>query len=386
MVRQERREEIRKDKTPYKCVACGTVWVSQIALDTHMASSLECAATYLEKEERAQQPQSASYRPKVRPANPRIPTLKNRITPQAKELKIELARMIAAQDGIASEDRVMPRQGRMFVTPGMARYWLAFNGNNVEPSYERVEEYAQEMASGRWYDSRNPICFRDNGDLCSGQHRLLGHHYTDTGFEYQIELGVTEEEEAVIDIGRKRTIANFLSRGGNIDNHRSVANAATILWAHDEFAVPFNGVRTFRSRPTTVQGVILPFVRKHPEIEEAVRIVHGQYKAATRLLKGEGPAAALYVLMERSPSHLARGNNIKLTEFWSLLASGQMLQVGNPIYALREQLINGVSNPKFKLDTVEVMAKAIKAFNDFIANRKRKTVMWRKDEDFPRVI
>jgi 5-methylthioribose kinase len=56
------------------------------------------------------------------------------------------------------------------------------------------------------------------------------------------------------------------------------------------------------------------------------------------------------------------------------------------VYALREQLINAASNPKLKLDTIEVMAKTIKTFNDFVMNRKRKTVMWRKDEDFPRVI
>lgn len=389
MVRQERRADIRKDKTPYKCIACESVWVSQEALDNHMSSSLECAAVYVKKEEAAaaqrekRDEQAANKGRTTMQQGNRYLRISERLTPVRKELKIDMARMLIAQTDIPLEDRVMPRQGRMYVTPGMARYWMKFNGNNVEPSYERVEEYAQEMEAGRWYDSRNPICFRDNGDLCSGQHRLLMHHYTDTGFEYQIELGVTEEEEAVIDIGRKRTIANFLSRGNKIDNHRHVAICATILWSHDEFPIPFNGIRTFRGRPQTVQGVILPYVRKHPEIEEAVSLVHAQYKAAARLLKGIGPAAALYVLMSRSQ---ANHRDRKINEFWGLLSSGQMLQTGDPIYALREQLINGASNPKMKLDTTEVMAKAIKAFNDFVANRRRKTVMWRKDEVFPRVV
>ena len=375
MVRQERREAIIKGRTPYKCAGCGSVWVSQTALDNHINKSPQCAPN-----QRIQQEEKTGKRDMRRQIDQRGGN--NRFSaPSAKELRIDIARMIAAQDGIAPEDRVMPRQGRMYVTPGMARYWLAFNGNNVEPSYDRVEEYAREMAAGRWFDSRNPICFRDNGDLCSGQHRLLGHHYTDTGFEYQIELGVTEEEEAVIDIGRKRTIANFLSRGNNIENHRSVAAAATLLWAHDEFDVPFNGVRTFRSRPQTVQGVIVPFVRNHPEIEEAVKIVSTHYKAASRLLKGLGPAATLYVLLSRSRAHES-----KILQFWRLLSSGEMLSVGNPIYALREQLINSASNSKARLDTLEVLAKTIKSYNDYIANRKRKSVVWRKDENFPQVM
>lgn len=376
MVRQERREAIRKDKTPYKCEVCGTIWVSQVALDNHILKTPQCVAP--EPVSTVQDKTGEQYMRKTLD----IRGGKNRITaPSARELRIDIARMIAAQDGIAPEDRIMPRQGRQYVTPGMARYWLAFNGNNVEPSYERVEEYAREMAAGRWFDSRNPICFRDNGDLCSGQHRLLGHYYTNTGFEYQVELGVTEEEEAVIDIGRKRTIANFLSRGGKIENHRSVATAATILWSHDEFVVPFNGVRFFRGRPQTVQGVILPFVRKHPEIEEAVKTVNAYYKPASRLLRGMGTAAALYVLLSRSREHES-----KLEKFWSLLSSGEMLRIGSPIYALREQLINSASNPKARMDTIEVIAKTIKGYNDYVENRQRKSIVWRKDEIFPQVV
>ena len=45
---------------------------------------------------------------------------------------------------------------------------------------------------------------------------MLMLHYTDKGLEFQIELDVTDEEEAAMDIGRKRTVANFLSRGKQI--------------------------------------------------------------------------------------------------------------------------------------------------------------------------
>ena len=383
MVRQERREATSRGRTPYKCAACKTVWVTQDALDNHLELVQQCAEVYQRKLEEAEARMKTGDADVRRMGGRPAVTGSDRISPQPKGLKAEMARLIDTQDGIASEDRVMPRQGRMYVTPGIARFWLGFNGSNVEPSYERIETYCQDMEAGRWVDSRTPICFRENGDLCNGQHRLLMHHYTDTGYEYQIELNVTEEEEASMDIGRKRTIANFLSRGGQIENHRNVASAATTLWAHDQFAIPFNGVRTFRARPQTSQTVIVKFVSEHPEIEAAVRTVRNKYRPAARLLKGDAAAGVLYILMSRSNMP---GIERKIQDFWTLLSSGQMMKEGSPVYALREQLINAASNPKLKLDTIEVMAKTIKAFNDFVTNRNRKNVMWRKDEDFPRVI
>ena len=383
MVRQERREATSRGRTPYKCAACKTVWVTQDALNNHLELVQQCAEVYQRKLEEAEARMKTGGADVRRIGGRPAVTGSDRISPQPKVLKTEMARLIDTQDGIASEDRVMPRQGRMYVTPGIARFWLGFNGSNVEPSYERIETYCQDMEAGRWVDSRTPICFRENGDLCNGQHRLLMHHYTDTGYEYQIELNVTEEEEASMDIGRKRTIANFLSRGGQIENHRNVASAATTLWAHDHFAIPFNGTRTFRARPQTSQTVIVKFVSEHPEIEAAVRTVRNKYRPASRLLKGDAAAGVLYILMSRSN---VPGIERKIQDFWTLLSSGQMMKEGSPVYALREQLINAASNPKLKLDTIEVMAKTIKAFNDFVTNRNRKNVMWRKDEDFPRVI
>ena len=385
MVRKERADYIKRDRSQHKCDGCGQVWVSDRALKTHqttcapMQEQLVRAQSHL-KNRRATSASPGPFR--WQGMGGYIREI-DRITPSNKELKIAMQRYINATDGIDVKDQVMPQDGRMYVTPGMAQFWLQFNGNNVEPSYDRVEEYAQEMAAGRWYDSRQPICFRDNGDLCSGQHRLLAHVYTETGFEYRIELGVTKEQESVIDIGRKRTIANFLSRGGAIKYHRQVAQAASALWSHDSFPIPFNGARKYRARPQPNQTVIVPYVSSHPEIEEAAVIMQEQYRPATRLLtKGAsiGAAAALYVLMQRNPE------NDELThKFWSLLASGEMLTVGSPIYALREQLITSISNTKSSMDGLEKMAKTIKAFNDFAAGRARKSIVWRIDEPFPLV-
>ena len=363
------------------------VWVSQAALDRHLELAPACKSVYLQKQREAEMriktgPQDMR-RQHGRTTSGYSKTGEARITPQPKGLRAEMTRLIDAQSGIAPEDRVMPRQGRMYVTPGIARFWLGFNGSNVEPSYERIEAYCQEMEAGRWVDSRAPICFMANGDLCNGQHRLLMLHYTDKGFEFQIELDVTDEEEAAMDIGRKRTVANFLSRGKQIENHRSVATAAATLWAHDQFAVPFNGIRLYRSRPQASQSVIISYVKKHAEIEEAVRTVRNKYRNATRLLKGDATAGAIYVLLQRSRRP---GIERRIDEFWTLLSTGEMLQEGNPIYALREQLINTASNTKLRVDTIEIMAKTIKAYNDFVAGRKRKSARWGKDEDFPRVL
>ena len=114
-----------------------------------------------------------------------------------------------------------------------------------------------------------------------------------------------------------------------------------------------------------------------------MRTVRNKYRNATRLLKGDATAGAIYVLLQRSRRP---GIERRIDEFWTLLSTGEMLQEGNPIYALREQLINTASNTKLRVDTIEIMAKTIKAYNDFVAGRKRKSARWGKDEDFPRVL
>lgn len=394
MVRK-RGEVIIKDRTPHKCGGCQQVWVSENALNAH---TKECAL-YIEKAEAAIQAASAipdvsysldmsnvPYRKRASGGRAGRFHTEDRIVPSTRALKtdIQYLQSQAAEAGIAEEDRVMPREGRMYVTPGMARFWLFFNKNNIEPAYDRIEEYAQEMLAGRWYDSRSPICFRDNGNLCQGQNRLLAHYYTGTGFEYLIATGVTEEEEAVMDIGRKRTVANFLSRGGKIDHHRYVSTVAGILWSHDAFPQPFNGVRTFRARPVATQSVIMPFVQDHPEIEDTVRTIYNDYRPAARLVnKGQTGivlTSALWILMSR------RWDRTAVEAFWQGVASGNMIAAGEPVYALREQLIRASANPQLvRTDSIETMARVIKAFNDHMSGKTRKLVVWREGEPFPSV-
>ena len=139
MVRQERREAVRRDRTPYKCIACETIWVSQDALDKHLELVPQCAEVYRRKLAEAEERALIASNADIKRMGGHPAIANERITPRPKGLKAEMVRLIDTQDGIAPEDRVMPRQGRMYVTPGIARFWLGFNGSNVEPSYERIE-------------------------------------------------------------------------------------------------------------------------------------------------------------------------------------------------------------------------------------------------------
>ena len=60
------------------------------------------------------------------------------------------------------------------LTPGMAREWMTrdYKGNR-SIRQKAVDEYARDMAAGKWDLPTDAIAFNDAGDLLNGRHRLL---------------------------------------------------------------------------------------------------------------------------------------------------------------------------------------------------------------------
>lgn len=58
------------------------------------------------------------------------------------------------------------------VTPALAKIWLYQNKNNRSVRNQVVDNYAEQMKSGKWDLTGQGITFDENGDLIDGQHRL----------------------------------------------------------------------------------------------------------------------------------------------------------------------------------------------------------------------
>lgn len=102
-------------------------------------------------------------------------------TMERRSLLIGLASLFVASPAIVCASSIMPVKAwklqpivkRMWVTPEMAKEWLATTALNRRPVQHVVDRYAQKMRAGQWFDETGDCIWRSpNGRLLDGQHRL----------------------------------------------------------------------------------------------------------------------------------------------------------------------------------------------------------------------
>jgi hypothetical protein len=107
------------------------------------------------------------------------------------------------------------------VTPLLAGVWLEKvnpKHRNRKVSERIVDEYAMVMAEGEWSASASQISFTVDGALDNGQHRLhaitraweLLDQPADFGIPMGVLRGTREDDFLKIDVGRSRTVSQFL--------------------------------------------------------------------------------------------------------------------------------------------------------------------------------
>ena len=100
-------------------------------------------------------------------------------------------------------------QDNVLITPDIARYLLAnHNGKNRHISEAAVAKYARDMKANRWRDTGERITFDSNGNLVSGQHRLLACIEANTNFTVDIKFGLDPLAREATDTGRSRSAAD----------------------------------------------------------------------------------------------------------------------------------------------------------------------------------
>lgn len=100
------------------------------------------------------------------------------------------------------------------VTPDVARVMLTRNKNNRILKVKRVQRYSDDMKTGNWTLSTDPICFDKDGNLLNGQHRLNAVIQADVPVLMTVAYDVPND--AVIDKGLERNTGDALYMRGKI--------------------------------------------------------------------------------------------------------------------------------------------------------------------------
>jgi hypothetical protein len=101
----------------------------------------------------------------------------------------------------------------VIVTPETAGHWLTtVNTKNRNFKPRAVEQYANDMKSGKWTPSR--IIFYQDGVLCDGQNRLAAVVQSGVPVAFDILVGASYDEGVNIDMGVKRKQGDSLKLQG----------------------------------------------------------------------------------------------------------------------------------------------------------------------------
>ncbi|MGW4126250.1 hypothetical protein [Nocardia sp. NPDC004711] len=214
----------------------------------------------------------------------------------------------------------------MDVDSAQARRWLERNPNNRPIRQARVQQYYDDMVSGRWRFNGEAIKFGPDGELLDGQHRLQAIART-TGMRFPMLIvrGLSPDTQVTMDQGAKRTPSDQLTITGITSHNTSMVAAALrvyMVWMEGNLfgdIVRGAGVSTTR---------VVEFATAYPELVT----IADRFTVVAKRLKAR-PAVACAVAMRLSEIDAPAA-----AEFVRLWDSGAGLAADSPILALRDRL------------------------------------------------
>lgn len=273
------------------------------------------------------------------------------------------------------------------VTPDLAERWLGFNTWNRNKKHRRIDVLVDAMLRGEWHLSPDAIAFRgfltgrgkNAPILLNGQHRLEAVVESDTEQDFIVVEGLDLEHQLDMDTGSRRSFGDQLKLRGETD----VANLAAVTRLAFLGSQGPSYLRGNNIQPTYAQ-LTAYFDRNAESLREAVG-------AAWPIYRQLGGRFVVYSYTHHLLAGL-KGETVNedLAHFFKTLETGENLELGNPIYVIRQQLIAmnaRTTATRAKPPPAHQIALLIKAWNAYRDGAYVSNITWRsgglKPEPFP---
>lgn len=169
--------------------------------------------------------------------------------------------------------------GVELITPEKASVYLAQNFDNNRPkSKEWVKELVREMKSDLFKLSVDAIGFDVCGRLINGQHRLTAVIESGKPQPFIVARNLPVETAQLIDVGKKRTMAQRITIGGT---RMTEKQCALVRNAMVDYQSSHNGTVIFADKI-------------HDKLVEKIFLQHQDYLLNPRILKFEGRGSAFW--------------------------------------------------------------------------------------------
>jgi hypothetical protein len=248
------------------------------------------------------------------------------------------------------------------VTPTKAETWLAANKRNRHVNKAWVEDIAAALRRGE-YKPLAPIAFDWNGVLIDGQHRLLAIIESGVTIKLWVAHNVDPDTQQVIDTGRKRRLADELHMQG-IPNAALLAAMVVLVYRAEQHTL-----RTTSAHPTIPEGLAL--LSRHPNLPMSIPAARG---VSARL---GGPPSIYGFLHYHFASIESDDAQEDADYFFEHLGTGEGLEPGDPLLALRRLLERARQDPSNTLTQATRMAVFIKAWNAFRSGEPIQKLYWK---------
>jgi hypothetical protein len=246
---------------------------------------------------------------------------------------------------------------REWVSPDLARDWLAVNTHNRYVRKGLVRALAADMEAGDWRENGETIKLASDGRVIDGQHRLLAISESGVGQWMLVVRGLPMSSQDTVDTGQRRSFADVLAmrREANASRLSSVVRRA-LLWDRGERGV---GLRSpaISNVPTIPQQ--LAFLERHPGLRESTAeglAVRRRFRFIADSVLGH--CHWLFSNIDEEDCGY----------FYSRLADGANLAVDHPIAVLRKTTME-YRNHRVRLSTDMTTAYTIKTWNFYRAGR-----------------
>jgi hypothetical protein len=256
------------------------------------------------------------------------------------------------------------------ITPEQATKLLKGNTANRSIRPKLVEQYARDMATGAWKMNGEAIVMNGR-TLIDGQHRLLACQMSGEAFRTVFVTGVKLDAITTIDQGARRTLGDALKLLGEADPS-ALASSVSAGWRWDNGTLNNN-----KKNPSNAEA--LAWLWTNPEIRAAIKLaVPLRYNP----LRSRTSVTSLLAMRA-----IQNGMEFEVREFLYGLVSGADLSNDNPVFRLRNALINNATATK-KIKLVPMFARTIKAWNAYILGEPMGFLSWRpsyskRGEEFP---
>jgi len=157
------------------------------------------------------------------------------------------------------------KTSEILMTPADAATLLRQNTRNRKLVHQRVTALTAAIARGEWIPDGNPVKVSVTEVILDGQHRLAAVAAGDIAVPVVLMEGLPDEAQMVMDSGRARTFADYLTIRG-IPNERTMASAVRFVWNYQSGI--FGWKKDWFARPMPTNQQLWDLFKRDREILE----------------------------------------------------------------------------------------------------------------------